>query len=397
MSATTTTSTTTTSTLIKSNDYNNNNIKTTLRHKNIETLKTVSAAVTENNNMNRHLLSKLRLNETNANTAAESNQTMISPTSRTEWNIDSSQFAKLTLNPVRKMIEQMRLEPNPELPMIALSIGDPTIFSDLGKPDTAYDAIEMCLKDKRFDGYTPSYGTETARSAVAKYCSRPDDLVYKSSDIILTNGCSHSLDLCITVLANRGQNILIPRPGFSIYKTLCHTLGIEVKYYTLIVSTLFVWWSLKKDMLLLKSLLIIIQKKDEKNWEADINEIESLVDEKTVAILINNPSNPCGSVYSRSHLIDLINLAERFKLPIIADEVYGDMVFPGNEFYYLSELSRTVPILSCNALSKRFILPGWRFGWIAIHDPINCMQSNLTLPFIYRVFFFSFFPVCNSV
>lgn len=102
--------------------------------------------------------------------------------------------------------------------------------------------------------------------------------------------------------------------------------------------------------------------------------MESLIDEKTVAILVNNPSNPCGSVYSREHQMELIELAERFKLPIIADEVYGDMVFPGNEFYYMSELSKTVPILSCNALSKRFILPGWRFGWIAIHDPINCLQ-----------------------
>lgn len=107
-----------------------------------------------------------------------------------------------------------------------------------------------------------------------------------------------------------------------------------------------------------------------------MDELESLIDERTKAIVVNNPSNPCGSVYSREHLLDIINLAERYKLPIIADEVYGDMVFPGNEFYYMSELSQHVPILSCNALSKRFILPGWRFGWIAIHDPKNYLASN---------------------
>lgn len=119
--------------------------------------------------------------------------------------------------------------------------------------------------------------------------------------------------------------------------------------------------------------------------------MESLIDDKTVAILVNNPSNPCGSVYAREHLCELIDLAERFKLPIIADEVYGDMVFPGNEFYYMAELARTVPVLSCNALSKRFILPGWRFGWIAIHDPINCLQRNLYINSYYSlVRFFSF-------
>jgi tyrosine aminotransferase len=155
---------------------------------------------------------------------------------RSEWNIDASQFAKHTSNPVRKMIEQMKIECNPDLPMIALSIGDPTVFSHLGKPGEVTSAMESCLKEKKYDGYTPSYGTESARAALARYCSRPDDLVYKFSDIILTNGCSHAIDLCITVLANPGQNILIPKPGFSIYKTLSGTLGIDVKYYSLLVS-----------------------------------------------------------------------------------------------------------------------------------------------------------------
>lgn len=110
--------------------------------------------------------------------------------------------------------------------------------------------------------------------------------------------------------------------------------------------------------------------------------MENLIDDKTVAILVNNPSNPCGSVYSREHLENTIRLALKYKLPIIADEVYGDMVFPGYEFYYMAELSDEVPILSCNALSKRFILPGWRFGWIAIHDPKNHLKSK-ELYFIY--------------
>lgn len=259
-----------------------------------------------------------------------------------DWNLDSSEFAKQTSNPVRKLIEQMKIEPNPQFPMIALSIGDPTVFSDIGKPESVEEAIIKCVKDKKYDGYTPSYGTETARQAVAKYYSKPDYLVYKAQDIYLSNGCSQAIDLCIQALASRGDNFIIPKPGFSIYKTLCGTLGINVKYYQLL---------------------------DEKNWECDLEEMESLIDEKTVGIIVNNPSNPCGSVYSREHLISIIRIAEKHRLPIIADEVYGEMVFPGQEFYYMAELTQNVPILSCNALSKRFILPGWRFGWIAIHDP----------------------------
>jgi len=265
-----------------------------------------------------------------------------------EWNVNSSIFSKSTCNPVRKLVEQMKIEPNPNFQMIALSIGDPTILSHIGKPDTVTNAITKHVQDKKNDGYTPSYGTEAARRAIAKYASRPEKLIYNFNDILLTNGCSQAIDLCITVLANPGQNILIPRPGFSIYKTLCGTLGIEVKYYDLI---------------------------EENNWEIDLNKLEGLIDHQTVSIIVNNPSNPCGSVYSKEHLNDIIKIAEKYKLPIIADEVYGDMVFPGNEFTYMSEVSDRVPILSCNALSKRFILPGWRFGWIAIHDPKNHLKD----------------------
>ena len=104
--------------------------------------------------------------------------------------------------------------------------------------------------------------------------------------------------------------------------------------------------------------------------------LKSQIDERTVTIVVNNPSNPCGSVFSKKHMEDIIRIAEKNKLPIIADEVYGDMAFPGNECYYMAELSDNVPILSCNALSKRFMLPGWRFGWIAIHDPKDHIKSK---------------------
>lgn len=264
-----------------------------------------------------------------------------------EWVIKSSEFAQATLNPVRRLIEQLKLEPNPQKQMIALSIGDPTILSELEKPDTMKEAIKIYINEKSHDGYTPSFGTDKARQAIAKHLSRPPHLVYNEKDIFLTHGCSHALDLAITVLASRGQNILIPRPGFSIYKTLCNTFGIDTRYYNLLPDN---------------------------NWNIDFNHLKEQIDSNTVAIIINNPSNPCGSNYSLEHLKELLNLAKQYRLPIIADEVYGDMVFEGNEFYYLSELSDYVPILSCNAISKKFIMPGWRFGWLALHDPKNVLR-----------------------
>lgn len=181
---------------------------------------------------------------------------------------------------------------------------------------------------------------------MADYVSHQGDVT--TNDIILCSGCSCALDLCISAMASAGQNILIPRPGFSIYRTLSEGFGIEIRSYDLL---------------------------PEKDWEIDLNSLESLIDENTAALILTNPSNPCGSVFSKEHLIDIINLAEKYFIPIIADEIYEHFVFPGNKYYSVSSLSPNVPVLSCGGLTKRFLVPGWRMGWIIIHDRNNLLKD----------------------
>lgn len=96
--------------------------------------------------------------------------------------------------------------------------------------------------------------------------------------------------------------------------------------------------------------------------------MESLIDDKTKAILINNPGNPCGNVFSRLHLLEIIAIAERHNLTIISDEIYEYFTFGDVEFHPLSSLSKNVPVLTCSGLSKRFMMPGIRMGWILIND-----------------------------
>ena len=96
--------------------------------------------------------------------------------------------------------------------------------------------------------------------------------------------------------------------------------------------------------------------------------MEQLIDKDTVAIVIVNPSNPCGSVYSKQHLLDILAVAEKHRLPIIADEIYNDLVFKGQHTYPIASLSKNVPVLSCGGLGKKYLVPGWRVGWILIHD-----------------------------
>ncbi|XP_029049535.1 tyrosine aminotransferase isoform X2 [Osmia bicornis bicornis] len=268
--------------------------------------------------------------------------------SRERWNVEASEIARNTHNPIRSIIESLVVEPNPAKSVIALSIGDPTTFGNLKPPKEAIDAVQESLLSQSYNGYAPSTGYQMAKEAVADYSSS-EFVDVDPKDVILCSGCSCALDLCITALARRDQNILIPRPGFSIYRTLAEGLGITVKSYEL---------------------------RPEFGWEIDLNDLESQIDESTAAIIINNPSNPCGSVFSRNHTLDILDVAARYYVPIIADEIYEHMVFPGRTFHSLASLSNEVPILSCSGLTKRFLVPGWRMGWIIIHDRQNILNKE---------------------
>ena len=96
--------------------------------------------------------------------------------------------------------------------------------------------------------------------------------------------------------------------------------------------------------------------------------MESLIDANTAAILVNNPSNPNGSNWSLSHICAILAIAERHHLPVIADEVYADMVFEGEQFYPFAAASEQVPIIVVGGIAKQYVCPGWRVGWICVYD-----------------------------
>jgi tyrosine aminotransferase len=259
------------------------------------------------------------------------------------WSINSSIVAQRTSNPIRKVVEQLNVKPNPELEPISLSIGDPTLYGNLPPPPIALDGVQNAVKQCNRNGYPHSSGYEDCRAAVAKSCST-ENQSYTANDIVLASGCSGALEMSIQVLANEGDNILVPRPGFSLYQTLCDSKGIECKHYNLL---------------------------PENGWECDIDHMRSLIDCKTKAILINNPSNPCGSVYSIAHLKSIVQLANQKKIPIISDEIYAHMGFSGSPFHSISTIATDVPALICGGIAKRYMVPGWRLGWTVIHDPIG--------------------------
>ena len=266
-----------------------------------------------------------------------------------DWKVKASIVAKNTFNPIRNVMESMTWTPNPNKSAISLSLGDPTVYRNLDPAPEVVEAVRESLMKGQRNGYGPSTGFIEARQAVAEYVSVPGAEI-TADDVILCSGCSCALDIAISTMADAGQNILVPRPGFPIYTTLSAGQEIETREYNLLPN---------------------------RDWESDLGHMESLIDENTAAIIINSPSNPCGSVFSVNHLKDILAIAEKYKVPIIADEIYENFVFPGETYVPIASLTTTVPVLSCSGLTKRFLVPGWRIGWIIIYDKNHVFDHEI--------------------
>lgn len=265
------------------------------------------------------------------------------------WTVQCSKTAQSTTNPIREIVDKLDLKNLPKgKTFIPLSIGDPSRFGNLPVPKVATDALLDTIKSGDHNGYQPSFGTQDARSAVAqRYNEMLEVSQYSDSDVFIGSGCSDAINLAMCALLDKGDNILLPNPGFSLYITVCGRYGFEARRYNLL---------------------------PERQWEVDLDHLKSQIDERTKAILINNPSNPCGSVFSREHLQNICKLAYEFKIPIIADEIYAGMVFEGEEFISCASVT-SGPVLLLGGLAKQYLAPGWRVGWILMHDPEDKMQD----------------------
>ncbi|CAK9303392.1 unnamed protein product [Gordionus sp. m RMFG-2023] len=259
--------------------------------------------------------------------------------------VTMSKRAGNCINPIRVILENLSIQPNPCKPLVSLSQGDPSLYNLFPIHDEMKEAVINTVKSGKFNSYIPSAGLESARQAIAnQYIEQGIKIDWKN--VFLTTGCTQALLWSIECLADKGDNILIPKPCFPIYKTFASMNGIEYRDYDLLPQNC---------------------------WEINLDHLESLIDSKTKAVIINNPSNPCGSVYSKKHLLSFLKIVSKYNIPVISDEVYAHFVFPGQTYHSIADLTSTVPIIMCNSLSKRYIVPGWRIGWVAIYDPLHCL------------------------
>ena len=223
-----------------------------------------------------------------------------------------------------------------------------------GEPD--YDTPEY-IKEAAHDAissgktkYTAAAGIKELREAVAARLKRRYGLEYDFKDIVISNGAKHSLFNAFQATVNRGDEVIIATPYWVTYPELVRMAdGVPV----------------------------FVECAESNNFEPRIEDLKAAITDKTKVILVTNPSNPCGCVYSRKSLEDIAAVAKEYDLHVIADEIYDELVYDGDfvSFPTLSEDAKERTIL-VNGMSKTYAMTGWRIGYTASNGKAASVMSS---------------------
>lgn len=216
--------------------------------------------------------------------------------------------------------------------MLYLNIGDPNLY-DFVPPKHLVDATYQAML-KNLNGYAPSSGIKDAVDAIEREAERKG--ITNIHDIFVTTGASEAIEICLTALVNEGENVLTPTPGYPLYTAIASKLQLMENPYYL---------------------------NEENGWLPDIDDIKSKINDKTKAIVLINPNNPTGSLYTKENLQQIVDLALEHNLVIFADEIYDKLLFDGKKHISIASLNKDVSCITFGGLSKNYFVPGFRIGW----------------------------------
>jgi aspartate aminotransferase len=232
------------------------------------------------------------------------------------------------------------------LDVVGFGAGEP----DFDTPSFIIDAAKEAL-DQGMTRYTPASGTVKLKKAIVEKFRKDNGLIYDPAQVIVSNGAKHSIYNTLQAILNIGDEVIIPSPFWVSYPEMVRMAdGVPVSVIT----------------------------HEEDNFVPRPSAIEAAVTEKTKAIIINSPNNPCGCVYDKNTLEAIAYLAKKHNFYIISDEIYEALLYNGQKHISIASLSedayrRTIVI---NGVSKSYAMTGWRIGYAAGPKDVITAMSN---------------------
>jgi len=220
--------------------------------------------------------------------------------------------------------------------IIKLNIGNPAAFGFEAPDEITQDVIRNMNKAS---GYTESHGLFEPRKAIMHYTQQKLIANVDVDDIILGNGVSELIVMAMQGLINNDDEVLIPKPDYPLWTAAVTLAGGNPVHYVCDESA---------------------------GWFPDIKDIESKITNKTRGIVVINPNNPTGALYSDEVLKQIIEVARKHSLIIFADEIYDKVLYDNHHHNSIASLADDVLFVTLNGLSKNYRACGYRAGWLVV-------------------------------
>ncbi|MCL2568018.1 MAG: pyridoxal phosphate-dependent aminotransferase [Oscillospiraceae bacterium] len=235
--------------------------------------------------------------------------------------------------PVLDLANEMAAE---GIEILKLNTGNPAPFG-FDAPDSM---IHQLIHDIRpSQGYSESKGILPARQAIADYCTKKGMVDVTPNDIYTGNGVSELILLCMQAFVEPGDEILVPAPDYPLWTAAITLCGGKAVYYVC---------------------------DEQSEWNPDPVDIAAKVTPRTRAIVVINPNNPTGTLYSKDILLQIADIARKHNLVLFSDEIYDRLVMDGHIHHSIAALAPDVFTVTFNGLSKSHLIAGFRAGWISL-------------------------------
>ncbi len=262
------------------------------------------------------------------------------------------------MKPVSKVAEAVRASTTLAVDSLAKQMkadGLDVVGFGTGEPDfNTPDNINMAGIKAICDGktkYTPAAGIIPLRKAIAQRLKDDCGLDYDYTQIVVASGAKHSVYIALAAITNPGDEIIIPAPFW-------------VSYYEMVRMT--------------GGTPVIVEAGEEQGFKITAQQLEAAITDKTKCLMLNNPSNPTGMIYSADELRALADVCVKHDLYILADEIYYQLIYDGVEFTSIASLGEEVKerTLLVNGVSKSYAMTGWRVGYCAANKTLAKIMSN---------------------
>lgn len=238
--------------------------------------------------------------------------------------------------PVHK--EALRLEEEGHK-ILKLNIGNPAPFGFEAPDEILVDVLRNLPSAQ---GYCDSKGLYSARKAIVQYYQSKDIRSVTVNDVYIGNGVSELITMAMQALLNDGDEVLIPMPDYPLWTAAATLAGGKAVHYLC---------------------------DEQADWFPDIEDIKSKVTSRTKAIVVINPNNPTGAVYSKELLLEIVEVARQNNLIIFADEIYDKILYDGAVHHHIAALAPDLLTVTFNGLSKAYRVAGFRQGWMILNGP----------------------------